>query len=169
MTFSERIGGALVRPRALLSDGAAARHGVSDVAVLLALRVVAGETPLLARGVLGVPVLGPAALLRGVVQAVQSILPDLLGILLGGMLLGLLAGKRGAGRGREQEMAAYAWLPYLAVTLAKALLDTALQRLPSRAEELATTALALGWSALVWGIALVEARREAAPAAGGAS
>jgi len=152
LTFSERIGGALVRPRALLSDGAAARHGVSDVAVLLALRVV-----------------GPAALLRGVVQAVQSILPDLLGILLGGMLLGLLAGKRGAGRGREQEMAAYAWLPYLAVTLAKALLDTALQRLPSRAEELATTALALGWSALVWGIALVEARREAAPAAGGAS
>jgi hypothetical protein len=161
MTLTERIGGVLVRPRATLAALVASERGAGDLAILLGLRVVAGEAPLLARGVLAVPSLGPWALVRAIAQSVQAIVPELLALFGGGMLLALLAG-RGA-RGRELELAGYAWVPYLAVTVVHALAATVLQRVPPRGEALAVTAIGAAWSAAVWWLAVVAARR-AAPA-----
>lgn len=182
MTFVERIGGVLTRPRPTLADAACGpSHGVRDVAILLALRVCAGETIDLARAAFALPSLGAVAGLRGLLHAVLAIAPDVLGILVGSIVMGLFAGKA-AVRGRElagalppacsrssvgYDVAVYAWVPYLAVTLAAALIFAALRRPPGSLLDGAVAAVAVGWSAVVWALGLAELRRapsEGAPA-----
>jgi len=59
------------------------------------------------------------------------------------------------------DLAAYAWVPYLAVELAAALAFTALRRAPSRIEHHAVAALGLAWALAVWivGLLALRARR----------
>jgi hypothetical protein len=153
MSFLERVGASLVAPREAVRE---ARAG--DVAWLLAARVVAGETPrlarALARGAEGA--LQPA--LMGIVGAASAVLPDVLGILIGAILLSFFVG-RGVSRDRTLDVAASAWVPYLAVQLAGALAWSALGRPMRPVEEGVIDALAVGWSGLVWILGLVELRR----------
>jgi hypothetical protein len=167
VTFAERIGGVLVSPRRTLAEAVTGPpHGLRDVMILLAFRVVAGETPALAKAVAEVPGLGLAAAMRGVLHALLAVAPDVLGILVASILMSLCAGKA-AVRGRELDVAAYAWVPYLAVTLFAALAATAVGRPPGPTVEALVQIAAVGWSALVWGLGLAALRRaprEQAPA-----
>src|SRR3989442_757725 len=72
--------------------------------------------------------LGAGAAVRALLQAAASALPDALAILIGAVALSLFGGARPGGAARELDLAAYAWIPYLAVRLLAALAATALQR-----------------------------------------
>ncbi len=164
MSFVDRIGLSLVSPRE-----AALEARASDVAWLLAARVVAGETPriaqALARGLEG----GPMPALMGLLNAASAVLPDVLGILIGAIVLAFFvrrrpmvdASKAGAKAvaDRTLDVAAAAWVPYLFVQLCGALLWSALGRPMHPVEEGVIDALAVGWSGLVWTLGLIELRR----------
>ena len=167
-SFAERVGGVLTNPSAALTRVASGEGGLSDVTALLCLRIAAGETPQIARAVFALRHLGLGPALQQLVQTVSTVLPDVLGILIGGVALSLF---RGAGasthgvdgakearpawaKGRELDLAAVAWIPYLAVKVVYALLFTALQRPALPVEEHVFDAIAVGWSVAVWARAL---------------
>ena len=152
--FVDRIGAVLIAPRQAVRQNAARAR---DVAWLLAARVVAGETPRLARAVMRGVEGSPAAALSGILQAASAILPDLLGILVGAILLQLLGGRKKPDR--SMDLAAQAWIPYLAVELVGALLFTALGRPMRPFEEHAVDFVAVGWASAVWLLSLVELKR----------
>jgi hypothetical protein len=154
--FVDRIGAVLVTPRQAVRQIDAGR-GSRDVGWLLAARVVAGETPRLARALVRGWEGNLAAAMNGILQAATAILPDLLAILAGAILLSLLAGRKKPDR--TLDLAALAWIPYLAVELCGALLFTALGRPMRPFEEHAVDAVAVGWATVVWLLALVELKR----------
>ncbi len=67
-------------------------------------------------------------------------------------------------RAASVDVAAYAWVPYLAVELTGALIFTALGRVPSPAARYVTDGIALAWAALVWALGLRALRRAGAGA-----
>jgi hypothetical protein len=162
LRFLDRVGGILVAPRETLERVSAGEGGLNDVIVLLVAKVLADQMATVARGLLGVPAFGGAAALQGLLQAASSALPDVLAILIAGVALALVGGANRRGRGRELDLAAYAWVPYLAVKVAVALVHTALGRPPGPTEEHAVDAVAIGWSVAVWLLALRAWRRPAA-------
>jgi hypothetical protein len=160
----DRIGGILVSPREGVRQ-IVAGQGVADVTLLLATRVAAGETPRIARALVRGWEGNPSAAVSGVLAAATAVLPDVLGILIGAILLSLLGGRkkpiaeRGKVSDRTLDVAAYAWIPYLAVSLAGALLFTAIGRPMKPIEEYLINGVALGWATLVWIIGLSELRK----------
>lgn len=172
LAFVDRVGGVLVSPRAQLARVAAGEGGLGDVLWLFGLRLLAGESaPLIARALLSARTLGPLAAVQGVLQAVATLLPDAIGILVGAVALSLIGAAVSSGarrmRGRELDLAASAWIPFLSVRVAAALLFSALGREPSRVESWVVTGLSLGWAAVVYAMAfLVEDR---GPTSGGAA
>jgi hypothetical protein len=170
--FATRIGSVLVAPREALARVADGEGGLSDVSWLLVARVVCGETPRLVKAFLGVKSLGPLAAIQGALGAASAILPDLLGILVGSVALALLRGLGLHGRdragepwakGRELDLAAVAWIPYLTVRVVSVLVFTALQRPPSTVEERVFDGLAVAWSVMIWTLALVMLREGPPP------
>ncbi len=168
VTFAERVGGVLVRPRATLAAAVEGGHGAADVALLLVLKVLASETVALARAVMEVPLVGPSALLRGVAHAVGSAAFDVAAIAVAAIVMRLLAGpektdlrgelpRRGRA-GSELDLAAYAWVPWLAVSLAVWLADTALGRSPGAVEANAARGIAACWAGAVWVLGLLALR-----------
>lgn len=155
----DRIGLVLVSPRAAVR-AAAAGQGSSDVTWLLALRVVCGETPRVVRALVRLGQGEPVTALMGLVGAASAVLPDVLGILTGAIVLSLLGGRKKPDR--TLDVAAYAWVPYLAVSLAGALVFSGLSRPMRPLEERVVNALAVGWATVVWLLGLVELRRESA-------
>src|SRR5438874_12980977 len=105
--FLDRIGAVLVSPRDAVRQSAAPAR---DVAWLLVARVVAGETPRLARALVRGWEGNLAAALSGLLQAGSPVLPDLLGILAGAILLSLFAGRKKPDH--TLDLAAQAWIPY---------------------------------------------------------
>jgi hypothetical protein len=164
VSFVERVGGVLVAPRATLPRAAAAHAGLRDLWILLGLRLFAGETIRLVRAALAIRPLGARAAFAEVVRALTAVGPELLAVFAGAIVLGLAAGRRGRSNLGELDLAVYAWVPYLAGTAAIALVDTALQRAPGRAEEILGW-LSMAWAAAVWGLALWTARSAPAEAA----
>jgi hypothetical protein len=152
----DRIGSILVSPREGVRQ-IVAGQGVTDVTFLLIARVVAGETPRLARSLVRGWEGNPSAAVSGVLAAATAVLPDVLGILIGAILLSLLGGRKKPDR--TLDVAAYAWIPYLAVSLAGALAFTAIGRPMKPIEEYVINGIALGWASLVWLIGLVELRK----------
>jgi hypothetical protein len=159
MSFVERVGGVLVAPRAAMRAALAAPpgRGAADVALLIALRVVAGETPRLVRAWDALVEHGGRAALMRLVVAVSQVLPDVLGILIGAVTISLGAGRRKSGD-RGLDLAAYAWVPYLAVQLVFALAFSALRYAPPAWVQTAVAGVALTWSVAVWAIGLACAR-----------
>ena len=150
--FLDRVGGVLVAPRATLAREMAdkAPHGLGDVAWLLLLRVLAGETPRLARAVsLGVDH-GVVFGVQAVLAVFQQVLPDVAGILVGALVMSLFAGRRARPRGHSLDLAAYAFVPYLATEVLAALLFTLRGYEPSLAKQQGVQAAALAWAAFVW-------------------
>ncbi len=154
MTFEERIGGVLVAPRRTLARLAAGEARASDVAWLIVLRLVAGELDRLARAIYVAREIGVGFAAQEVLATASAVLPDVVGILAAGMLLQLLSRHKHA-----FDVAAYAWVPYLAVHVAGALWFTFRQYAPSPRAQLVLELLGLGWALPVWMIALVETRR----------
>jgi hypothetical protein len=155
-SFAERVGGVLVSPRATLAHAATAGDGLFDVALLLGLKVAASETVALGRAILAVPALGAASLLRGLVHAISAVTFDVAAILVAAMAMRLFT--RRGGPARELDLAAYAWVPYLAVTLVVWLVDTALGRSPGVVEATVARVLALGWASAAWLLGLLALR-----------
>ena len=156
--FFERVGLVLVSPREAVRQTVAGR-GAGDVAWLLTARVVCGETPRLARALMRLAdgEVGPA--LMGLIGAASAVLPDVLGILIGAILLAFFAGRQKPDR--TLDVAAYAWVPYLAVELMGALVWTALGREMRPREEMGVDVVAVGWATAVWIVGLIELRRRA--------
>jgi hypothetical protein len=161
MTFTERIGGVLVAPRRTFAALAAGEARAGDVTWLLVLRVVAGDLPRIVRAFLLGRELGPMAGLQSLLMVVRDRLPDVVGILAAGVLMQMLTSKEARGHGRAFDVAGYAWIPYLAVQLAGALVLTALQRPATPQLELTVDLVGVAAALAVWTVALVEARRPA--------
>jgi hypothetical protein len=157
--FSERVGGILVAPvktlRAVVAGPSG--RGASDVALLIAARLVAGETPRLLRAVFRGIDLGVGAGVGALIAAMQTVLPDMVAILGAAFVLSLLAGSRKKGETQHADpldLAAYAWVAYLAVQLVSALVFTLVGRAPPPIAQQAILVIALGWSIAVWAAAL---------------
>jgi hypothetical protein len=163
--FLERVGGVLVTPKATLREACQAPlgRGTTDVGWLLLGRLTAGEAPRLARAIVRGLESGPRAAIAGLLLAAQEILPDVLGILIGGVIMSLFLARR-----REQhalDLAAYAWIPYLAVELVGALIFTALQRPPWPVERGIIDGVAVAWATAIWALGLRSARQAHSEAA----
>jgi hypothetical protein len=157
--FLDRVGGIVVHPRATLrATAATGEGGLRDVAILLFLRVLAGETLTIAKAFLSLPSMGLGGMLRELSRAAMAIVPDVLGILIAAVLMALLAGRKSrAARGSELDVAAYAWVPYLVVSVATALILSIAGYSGGLVEKIAIV-IALGWSAAVWILGLIELR-----------
>lgn len=160
--FSARIGQALLAPRRAADRlCAGGPGGVRDAALLLGLRVCAQRLQPLVRGVLHVEDEGLGALWEGAQQALLAARGDLVLILAGGVLLSLLAGpgERLLRPGLGVELAAQAWLGWLAVQLP----GTLLLALAPRASSLAIAqrgvqAAGLCAFAVLWVLSLRQLR-----------
>lgn len=159
--FFDRIGGILAAPRRTLMRLAAGEARPSDLGWLLALRIGCGELDRLVRALLLIRAEGLLAGVQAALAVTTVVLPDVAGLLLAGLLLGLFVPRGARGYGRAFDLAAYAWVPYLAVSVAKALFYTARGLPPAADVELMVDAVGVGWGALVWGMALDAARRPA--------
>jgi hypothetical protein len=156
----DRVGAALVSPRALLSQEVRAVHGrgMADVAVLLLVRLVVTELPDLARAIaLGLDH-GPLFGLISALRTSEQIVPDLAGILVGAVALSVLGGTAARRHGRSLDLAAYAYVPYLAIAAAAWAFAALRGHDPSRDKEALAYGLALAWSLAVWILALLAAR-----------
>jgi hypothetical protein len=156
MSLLHRIGAILLTPREAVRQ-IVAGQGASDAAWLIAARVIAGETPRIARALVRGWEGGVMAALSGLVSTFTVVLPDVLGILMGAILLSFFAGRKKPDR--TLDVAASAWIPYLTVQLAGALLFTALGRPLGPTEQHIVDGVAVGWALIVWGVGLLELRR----------
>jgi hypothetical protein len=162
--YTARLHAALFSPRAAAAALCRGEGGgLRDAGWLLLLRLLCSEAQVLVRGALRVRTEGAGALTGALLQAAGALLPDLLLITGGGVLLGL------ALRGRERalppgttiDLAAQAWIGWLAVHSVSALVLTLLQRAPGEGLRTAVQVLALGAFARGWGYAFVAARAAA--------
>ena len=154
MTFSERIGGVLVAPRKTFARLLQGEARPSDVALLVILRLVAGELDRLARAIGTARDIGVGAAAQEVLATTSVVLPDIIGILAAGVLMQLFTRAKHA-----FDVAAYVWIPYLAVQLAGALAFTALRHAEPPRVRLILEWAGVAWAAAAWLIALVEARK----------
>lgn len=159
LRFDERIGGVLVAPRRTFARLVAGEARASDVAWLVVFRLVAGELDAVAHAFAVAREIGVGAGVQELLMVAGAVLPDIVGILAAGVLLQLFCKAKHA-----FDVAAYAWIPYLVVQLAGALLFTAMRRLPTPAEQKVQAIAGVAWAAAAWVVALVEARK-AEPAA----
>ena len=160
MRFDERIGGVLAAPGRTFARLGAGAARPSDIAWLLVLRLASGELDRFARAVGMGREWGVGAAAQEFLVIATAVLPDVIGILAAGLLLQLFSRARHA-----FDVAAYAWVPYLAVQLAGALVFTALHRAPSPNARTVIEGLGLAWALAVWIVALVELRKLPAEAA----
>jgi hypothetical protein len=113
--FVERVGAALVAPRAALAQAETGYGGLADAALLLALKVVCIETPSLIAALWSFVLVGPGLALRALLARLsEAIGVDLVLLVAGGALVTLAAGAR-RNPARDFDLAAVAWTPVLAV------------------------------------------------------
>ena len=143
-SFLSRIGGVLVAPRPTLRSLVRGRGDALDIFVLLLLRALAGEPGRLVAAALGARVFGFVGAMQQLLTVVRAVVPEALAIALAAVVLGLVAHK--SRRARALEVAAYAWLPFLAVMLADALIHTGLGRDATTLEHFAAQCIGIGWS-----------------------
>src|SRR6478672_2772579 len=153
MRFDERIGGVLIAPRKTFAQLAAGAARPSDVALLVILRLVAGELDRLSRAIGTARDIGVGAAAQEILATTSAVLPDIIGILAAGMVMQLFSRAKHA-----FDVAAYVWIPYLVVQVVGALVFTALGRAPSARAHAALEWTGVAWAAAAWIIALVEMR-----------
>ena len=158
MSFSERIGGVLVAPRKTFAILAAGAARPSDVALLVVLRLVAGELDRFARAIAVMREFGVGAAAQEVLMVSSAVMPDVVGILAAGVMLQLFARAKNA-----FDVAAYTWIPYLAVQLAGALYFSARGYAPSPRAHAIVEGAGVAWAVAAWIVALIEVRKLGAP------
>jgi hypothetical protein len=162
----ERIGAPLVAPGRAMREAVNATQGrgATDVAWLMAARIVCGETPRLVRSWYRGVELGAGAGIQGVIATVQTVLPDLVGILVAALVMSLLAGSAPKRAPNEPvpadalDVAAYAWVPYLCIQMAAAVYFSLRGLPPSLRTQWIVTGLSLAWAAVVWVFGLIALR-----------
>jgi hypothetical protein len=154
MRFDERIGGVLIAPRKTFARLAAGEARPSDVALLLILRLVAGELDRFARAIGTARDIGVGAAAQEILASTSVVLPDIIGILAAGVLMQLFTRAKHA-----FDVAAYVWIPYLVVQLAGALAYSALGHAQSPRAHVVLEWAGVAWAAAAWIVALVEARK----------
>jgi hypothetical protein len=140
MRIHERLGAALVSPRAAFAEAEAGRGGTGDAAILALVAFVCAELPALVQAAWTglVSGFGPAlGMLAGRLSGFVG--HALIVWAIGGVAITVAAGRRRR-PGRDFELAAVAFVPYLVARLGFALLPG-----PTRAEEAAAAVLAAGW------------------------
>jgi hypothetical protein len=159
MSFFSRIGGVLVAPRRTFAQLADGQVRGADVAWLLAAKLLVEDLPALVRACF---VAGEEGVARGaqlvLVTARNDLLSDILGILIAGVIMSFFVAKESRGYGRTLELAAYAWIPYLACELVSALFFTARGYLPEPHTQQLVDGAALAWATVAWTFALLAAR-----------
>lgn len=161
-SFVDRIGAALVAPRAALAAAdekdAAGRTG-TDAALLLLFAVVALQTTQVVVSVwLGV-VDSISSGLGALVSLVgRSVGRDLVFILVAGVAVTLAAGKRRS-VGRDFDLACVAYVPFVAVKLLWYLVVTLTGIAPTAAVTDAVMLIAIGWATGVLALGVLHARR----------
>jgi hypothetical protein len=160
MRFDERIGGVLVAPRRTFAQLGAGEARPSDVAWLVVLRILAGELDRLARAVGVAREFGVGAAAQEILATTSVVLPDIVGILAAGVLMQLFTRSK-----RAFDVAAYAWVPYLAVQLAAALVFSARGTAPTAHARSLIEGAGVVWGLAMWLVALVELRKLPAEAA----
>ncbi len=161
--LATRIGLALVAPRRAfeLADASGGRAGLTDVATLLVLKFLCVEARAIVAAAWTMVSVGFLPGLGSLAPRLQAAIGlDLLLVFGGGAFLTLAAGKRRS-PARDFDLAAVAWLPYLALSLAASLVITvAGARPPHQLNDLiglVALALLAGWL----GMAVRHARQRA--------
>jgi hypothetical protein len=157
--FSDRVGRALVAPRAALAAADRGEGGASDALVLLGLKVLCTELRFLVAAAWALVVVGPAAAGGALVTRLSSVLGVDLIVIFGGALLVTLAAGRRRAVGRDFDLACTAWIPLLVVDTAGMVV---LPVLPLETmQTLATLAFvgALAWTGGLLLLAVGTARR----------
>jgi hypothetical protein len=115
MSFIDRVGTALVAPRRALAAADAGRGGMPDALLLVLLKVVCTETPLLVASLWSLVVLGPGVALSALLARLAGVIgTDLLLLTVGGVAIFAFAGPRRDAT-RDFDLGAVAWIPVLAV------------------------------------------------------
>lgn len=169
MRFLDRVGLALVAPArafaAVDAEGERGRGGLPDAFRLLGLKFLALELKALVA--IGWMLLLRGDVMRGVTlfggRLSATLGTDLILILGAGAVVTVAAGRRRS-PARDFDLAAVAWIPYLAVELAAQLVFTAARVSPSRGVSDALGVAALGAMAVWVILAIRHARRRPAPA-----
>lgn len=161
-SFIDRIGAALVAPRAALAaadaQDAAGRTG-TDAAVLLLFGVFAVHTTQVAVSIwLGVADSIASGLSALVALIGRSVGTDLVFILVAGVVVTAAAGKRRS-MGRDFDLACVAYVPFVAVKLLSYLVVSLAGIEPTRAVTDSAMLLAIGWSVVVLALGIAHARQ----------
>lgn len=168
MTFTDRIGLALVAPRRAFaaSDAAAGRPGgLGDAFLLLGLKFLVTEVKTIVAALWLLVVRGEPlrvlTILAGRMQA--AIGTDVLLILVGGVIVTVAAGARRQAS-RDLDLGGVAWVPFFALGLVVELAGAVLRFRPGPAvaDALKVAGFAL-WGLMV-GLAVLHARARRAPA-----
>jgi hypothetical protein len=158
MRFDARVGGVLVAPRRTFDRLADGEARAGDVAWLIVAKLVVQYLPSLTRAFFIGREEGVAAGAQSVLMTAQQVLPDILGILIAGVIMSFFVGKEARGYGRTLELAAYAWIPYLAFELVSSLFFSARGYMPSAHTQQLVDGVAVAWATVAWTLALLAAR-----------
>lgn len=155
MTYFERIGGVLVRPRATCRRLASGAARASDIALLMLAWFVANNLVYIARCFVMMRVFDVATGIEQLMANLsQALLPGVVGVVLAGLILSFFLPNRIRADVPAFDLAAYAWVPYMVVQLAGSLLLSALAQPVTPLADHVAMGLGIAWGAAVWGCAL---------------
>ncbi len=161
-SFVDRIGAALVAPRAALAgadrDDAAGRAG-TDAALLLLFMVVSLHTTQVVVSVWLGAVDSLSSGFGALVALIgRSVGTDLVFILVAGVVVTLAAGKRRS-VGRDFDLACVAYVPFVTVKLLSQLVVTVADIAPTRVVTDSVMLIAIGWAGVVLALGILHARQ----------
>lgn len=158
MNFALRVGAALVEPRRALAAADAGRGGMPDALLLVLLKVVCTETPLLVASLWSLVVLGPGVALSALLARLAGVIgTDLLLLTVGGVAIFVFAGPR-RDAARDFDLGAVAWIPVLAVDTLATLVARVSGLEIAGVARTALLVVALAWMASVCVLGVAQAR-----------
>lgn len=162
MSFVDRVGAALVSPRAALAETDRGVGGSADVFKLLLLKFVCAEAKAIVAAFWTMAVVGVGdgftTLLNRLAEAVGS---DLVLILVGAVVVIAAAGKKRS-PGRDFDLAATAWIPALILTTLASLVQALMDATWPAAVVQGVASAALFWMTVMIVLAVQTARRRSA-------
>ena len=158
MNFVDRVGAALVEPRRALCAADAGKGGMPDALLLVLLKIVCTETPLLVASLWSLVVLGPGVALSALLARLAGVVgTDLLLLTVGGIAVFVLAGQRRDAT-RDFDLGAVAWIPVVAVDTLATLVSRLAGLEIAGAARMILLGVALAWMLLVCGLGVGVAR-----------
>jgi hypothetical protein len=161
--LADRIGRALVAPRAAFEDADRGIGGASDALLLLLLKFVVTELRAIVAAVWTGVVVGPSTGFPALLSRLSAAIGiDLVLILASGVVITIGAGRRRS-PSRDFELASVAWMPVLVVTTVASLIQLAAGLRFSSVVSQAIAGAAIAWMAVWVVLAIRSARRRPLP------